>query len=69
MYRWTKEHENLIKLSSEVDYDVDIYTAHLEELINEQVESHERWLKFRERVNNFKTQLREEEIISKKLGS
>lgn len=64
IHRWTKEHEKLINLSSEVDYDVDAYAQNLEELINEQVDN---LLKFKERVNNFKSQLREEELMSKKL--
>ena len=55
----------MINVSAEVDYDVDAYTQNLEELINEQVDT---LLKFKERVNNLKTQLREEEMISKKLG-
>lgn len=64
MHRWTKEHEKLINLSCEVDYDVDAYAQNLEELVNEQIDNLN---KIKERVNNFKTELREEELISKKL--
>ncbi|UXI18434.1 hypothetical protein NH340_JMT04377 [Sarcoptes scabiei] len=64
MHRWTKEHEKLIKVSCEVDYDVDAYAQNLEELLDEQLDT---LSKLKERVINFKTQLNEEELISKKL--
>ncbi|XP_075679256.1 kinesin-like protein KIF2A isoform X2 [Dermatophagoides pteronyssinus] len=64
MQRWTKEHDRLIDLTSEVDYNVDVYVQNLEDLLAEQMEQIN---KLQERLGNFKTQLREEELISKKL--
>lgn len=64
MQRWTKEHDRLIDLTSEVDYNVDVYVQNLEDLLTEQMEQIN---KLQERLGNFKTQLREEELISKKL--
>lgn len=65
MHRWLKIHERLIGMTSEVDYDVDMYAGNLEQLIDESMEN---FLKFKERLVNFKTKLREEEMISKNLG-
>lgn len=64
MQRWTKEHDRLIDLTSEVDYNVDVYVQNLEDLLAVQMEQIN---KLQERLGNFKTQLREEELISKKL--
>lgn len=64
MHRWTKDHEKLMSLTCEVDYDVDAYAQNLEELLNEQIEQLN---KLKERVSNFKNELSEEELISKKL--
>lgn len=65
MHRWLKVHERLIGMTAEVDYDVDMYAGNLEQLIDESMEN---FIKFKERLVNFKTKLGEEEMISKKLG-
>ncbi len=65
MHRWLKMHEKLIDMTTEVDYDVDMYVGNLEKVLDENMEN---LIKFKERLVNFKTKLREEELISKKLG-
>jgi hypothetical protein len=52
-------------MTSEVDYDVDAYAQHLEELLDDNLDV---LIKFKERLTNFRTQLNEEEMMSKKFG-
>ena len=55
----------LLEISSEVDYDVETYAQHLEEVIDDNLDV---LLKLKEKVANFRTQLNEEELMSKKFG-
>jgi len=52
-------------MTSEVDYDVDAYAQHLEELLDDNLDV---LIKFKERLANFRAQLNEEEMMSKKFG-
>jgi len=63
--RWSQTHIDLLQMTSEVDYDVDAYAQQLEEVLDENLEV---LLKFKEKVVNFRTQLNEEELMSKKFG-
>lgn len=55
------EHEKLIAMSSVVDYDVDVFSRNLEQLLTEQTELIG---KFMEKVKHFNKELRDEEIIA-----
>ena len=63
--RWNQTHLELLQMTSEVDYDVDVYATHLEEVLDDNLEA---LLKFKEKLVNFRTQLNEEELMSKKFG-
>lgn len=51
-------------MTADVDYDVDSYAQQLETVIGDQIDV---MSKFKEKVSNFRSQLAEEEIISKKI--
>lgn len=63
--RWNQTLLELLQMTSEVDYDVDAYTQNLEELLDDNLDV---LLKFKEKLANFRTQLNEEELMSKKFG-
>lgn len=65
MRQWTREHEKLTQMTLEVDYDVDAYAQNLDELLNIQINC---LSTFKDKVMNFKAELSEEELISKKLN-
>lgn len=51
-------------MTAEVDYDVDIYAAQLEDSLDEHIDVLSR---FKERVGSFRAQLAEEELMSKRM--
>jgi len=57
-------HENLLSMTVDVDYDVDNYAMQLEDMLNNKIDFLH---KFREMVKNFRQNLAEEEMISKKM--
>ena len=62
--KWLNTHNNLLQMSSQVDYDQEGYAVRLEELIADQEES----LKdLKAKVSAFRSQLNEEEMMSKKI--
>jgi kinesin family protein 2/24 len=62
--RWTNSHHNLIQMTEDVDYDVDAYAQQLEDLLDENLQV---TTKFKERVSAFRSQLAEEELMSKNI--
>lgn len=56
--------QQLLDMTAQVDYDVDQYAQQYEELITEKVEE---LLATKDKLANFRTQLREEELMSKKM--
>ncbi|XP_053205646.1 kinesin-like protein KIF2A isoform X3 [Panonychus citri] len=62
--QWTSSHAQLLKMTAEVDYDVDSYVAQLEDSLEDHIEVLTR---FKERVGNFRGQLAEEELMSKRI--
>ena len=63
--RWNQTHIELLQMTSEVDYDVDVYAQHLEEVLEDNLVA---LYKLKEKLVNFRTQLNEEELMSKKFG-
>lgn len=61
---WHNRCEELLNMANEVDYDVDQYAQQLDELLSEKLEG---LTSLREKVVNFRAQLREEELMSKKM--
>ncbi|RWS13436.1 kinesin-like protein KIF2A [Dinothrombium tinctorium] len=61
---WTDDHCRLLRMTAEVDYDVDSYVQQLEELLNNNLEV---FTTFKERVATFRAQLAEEELMSKQI--
>ena len=51
-------------MTADVDYDVDSYVAQLEDSLEDHIEVLTR---FKERVGNFRGQLAEEELMSKRI--
>lgn len=62
--QWNSSHLQLLKMTADVDYDVDSYVAQLEDSLEDHVEVLTR---FKERVANFRAQLAEEELMSKRI--
>lgn len=60
--QWTNTHHQLLQIAAQVDYDVDSYSQRLEALLADQMEH---LTKLRFKVGSFRTQLAEEEQISK----
>jgi hypothetical protein len=63
-HQWINTHHQLLQLASQVDYDVDSYSQRLEQVLTDQME-HLQKLRFK--VGSFRTQLVEEEQISKNI--
>lgn len=61
---WQSRYKDLLGMTEQVDYDVDHYAQQLDEILDEQVNS---LTGLREKVINFRAQLREEELMSKKM--
>ena len=57
-------HLELLQMTCEVVYDVDTYVQHLEQLLDDNLEV---LIKFKQRLNNLRAQLNEEELIRKKV--
>jgi len=64
MLKWTKEDASLLAMTNEVDYDQDAYCQQLEDMISEKIEAFQ---VLRERAQNFRTNLRDEEVKSQLL--
>ncbi|XP_074605722.1 kinesin-like protein KIF2A isoform X2 [Brevipalpus obovatus] len=62
--QWTSTHSQLLKMTAEVDYDVDSYVAQLEDSLEVHIDVLSR---FKERVASFRAQLAEEELMSKRM--
>ncbi|XP_053203017.1 kinesin-like protein KIF2A isoform X2 [Panonychus citri] len=62
--QWSSSHLQLLKMTADVDYDVDSYVAQLEDSLEDHIEVLTR---FKERVGNFRGQLAEEELMSKRI--
>lgn len=63
-HQWLNTHHQLLQTASQVDYDVDSYSQRLEEVLTDQLEH---LTKLRFKVGTFRTQLAEEEQISKNI--
>lgn len=61
---WSSRCRELLEMSAQVDYDVDQYAQQLDDILGEHLET---IASFREKVVNFRAQLREEELMSKKM--
>lgn len=61
---WHEKLKELLIMSAQVDYDVEQYAQQLDELLSEKLET---LSGFKDKVSNFRAQLREEEIMSKKM--
>uniref|UniRef100_A0A6G1S6W1 Kinesin-like protein n=1 Tax=Aceria tosichella TaxID=561515 RepID=A0A6G1S6W1_9ACAR len=61
---WHNRCKELLNMANEVDYDVDQYAQQLDELLSEKLEG---LASLKEKVVNFRAQLREEELMSKKM--
>lgn len=61
---WMNTHNNLLQITKDVDYDVDAYVQHLEAAIENEIQV---LRAFKEKVSSFRSQLAEEELISKKI--
>lgn len=57
-------HSNLLQITKDVDYDVDAYAQHLESAIEDEIQV---LSAFKDKVSSFRSQLAEEELISKKI--
>lgn len=62
--QWTSTHSQLLKMTAEVDYDVDSYVAQLEDSLDEHIDVLSR---FKDKVAGFRGQLAEEELMSKRI--
>jgi len=62
--RWAHTDHNLIRMTEDVDYDVDTYAQQVQELLREKLEV---LSKFDERISAFRAQLAEEELMSKNI--
>ncbi|XP_037077512.1 kinesin-like protein KIF2A [Pollicipes pollicipes] len=62
--RWQQMDISLLNMTNEVDYDVDAYVQQLEDLLDEKMDALTR---FKERVNVYRSQLAEEELISRNI--
>lgn len=63
-HQWLNSHLQLLQTASQVDYDVDSYSQRLEAVLADQMEQLQ---KLRIKVGSFRTQLLEEEQISKNI--
>lgn len=63
-HQWLNTHLQLLQTASQVDYDVDSYSQRLEEVLSDQMDHLQ---KLRIKVASFRTQLLEEEQISKNI--
>lgn len=61
---WHEKLKQLLIMSAQVDYDVDQYAQQLDELLSEKLEA---LSGLKDKVLNFRAQLREEELMSKKM--
>lgn len=61
---WHSRCRELLDMTAQVDYDVDQYAQELDEILAERLES---LSSLKEKVVNFRAQLREEELMSKKM--
>lgn len=61
---WQSKYKQLLEMTAKVDYDVDQYAQQLDDILMEQLES---LSSLKDKVVNFRTQLREEELMSKKM--
>lgn len=61
---WNTKSKNLLDMTAQVDYDVDQYAQQLDDLIAQRLDS---LTNLKEKVVNFRAQLREEELISQKM--
>lgn len=61
---WSSRCRELLEMSAQVDYDVDQYAQQLDDILGEHLEA---IASFKDKVVNFRAQLREEEIMSKKM--
>lgn len=62
--RWASTHNRLLSMTADVDYDVDSYAQQLEEAVTENLDV---LAKFKERISCFRSQLAEEELMSKRI--
>lgn len=61
---WHSRCKELLEMTAQVDYDVDQYAQQLDELLAEKLEA---LSNLKEKVVNFRVQLKEEELMSKKM--
>ena len=61
---WHSRCRELLEMTAQVDYDVDQYAQQLDDLLSEKLEA---LSSLKEKVVNFRAQLREEELMSKKM--
>lgn len=61
---WQSKYKQLLEMSSQVDYDVDQYAQQLDDILAEQLSL---LSGLKDKVVNFRTQLKEEELMSKKM--
>lgn len=61
---WHSRCNELLEMTAQVDYDVDQYAQQLDDILAERLEA---LSSFKEKIVNFRAQLREEELMSKKM--
>lgn len=61
---WDKKCKDLLEMTAQVDYDVDQYAQRLDEMLAERLEA---LSSLKEKVVNFRAQLKEEELMSRKM--
>ncbi|KAG9508465.1 Kinesin-like protein KIF2A, partial [Fragariocoptes setiger] len=61
---WHAKYKDLYDMTADVDYDVESYAQQVDQLLEEQIDS---LGKFKEKIVNFRAQLNEEEMMSKRM--
>ncbi|XP_051509705.1 kinesin-like protein KIF2A isoform X1 [Myxocyprinus asiaticus] len=63
--RWLEDEKVLLEMTEEVDYDVDSYSAQLEQILDQKIEV---LIELRDKVRSFRSALQEEEQASKQIN-
>uniref|UniRef100_A0AAR2LSL6 Kinesin-like protein n=1 Tax=Pygocentrus nattereri TaxID=42514 RepID=A0AAR2LSL6_PYGNA len=63
--RWLEDEKVLLKMTEEVDYDVDSYSSQLEQILDQKIDI---LIELRDKVRSFRSALQEEEQASKQIS-
>ncbi|XP_064625718.1 kinesin-like protein KIF2A isoform X3 [Lineus longissimus] len=66
MPKWLSEHKKLMKMTEDVDYDVESYARQLESLLTRKIDN---FTRLKEKVQTFRQEMQEEETISRNIKS